>query len=485
MSYQLVSICSTETPGNASAKVLAQSPDIPEQLLSCLQAVRYTSLKPGRHYHYHIISLQGGHNYHVLTTLSHIAEQQYIIHRMVLTAEEVSTMQKNASRPTPAGLFVALSNIDFWCKEALSGPHPQYIEGAPKLTASSIPDASMQDTWKRITGHKSNVKSLVSAGYASKCILKTPRDTTNEDALLLLHESMWLTNYRGWGKSFSTITNTTADIIAVSSEQQLEEAQTNNSAVAVLTISADMVYAEYEQVESEVCSPGACPAPSPSLQCEQTQSELHTEPYKYVEAPDYETFDIDSPEHRSIRSSKYIAALFALSLLVYISVSNFVDFASDDVPESVADSEITDYSYRRFAEIIENKSTNDDDFRKLEALLKRHHTPEHELILECIQRLDKAETMTTGHAEELQLLLRHTDALGVSVNSLSSYYMKRVLHEYPQDEWININTEQHNLQTWAKLFKSYPQLPGIFLQESSISKHMQPIIKAVKSHHLH
>lgn len=486
MSYQLVSLCSVESESNTSYKVLAQSADIPEPLLHKLRGGACSMPHPAPNYHYHIVQLQGGANYHILTALSPLNEQQCLEHSLVLTAEEVSAMQKNASRPTPAGLCLALNNIDFWYRKPIAAPYPQYIEGTPKLTASSIPDASTQDTWKRMTGHKSNVKSLVSASYAAKCALKMPRESSAQDALLLLHESMWLTNYRGWGKSFSTTAYTAADIVVVYTEQELETAQAIDASSTVLKISSDMEYTEYEQAESEVCAPGICPPPGTSTPpFSATQSEPYAEPYKYVEAPDYETFDIDSPEHPNIRSSKYIVALFILSLLVYVSVSNFVDFASDDVPESVPDSEITSYSYGRFAEIIANGTTSDDDFHKLEALLKRHESPEHELLIECIHRLDKADTMTSGHAEELQLLLRQSDSLGVSDNMLSTYYMKRVLQEYPLDEWVLNNTGHHALQTWSKLFKAYPQLPGVFMQEPAIRAHMQPIIKAVKQQHRH
>ena len=486
MSYQLVSLCSIESEGNTSYKVLAQSADIPEPLLHKLRGGPGSMPHAAPNYHYHIVQLQGGANYHILTALSPLNEQQCLEHFLVLTAEEVSAMQKNASRPTPAGLCLALNNIDFWYRKPIAAPYPQYIEGTPKLTASSIPDASTQDTWKRMTGHKSNVKSLISASYAAKCALKMPRESSAQDALLLMHESMWLTNYRGWGKSFSTTPGTAADIVVVYTETELEAAQTSDTSCTILKISSDMEYAEFEQAESEVCEPGVYPhVSSATPHFTATQSETYAEPYKYVEAPDYETFDIDSPEHPNIRSSKYIAALFVLLLLVYISVSSFVDFASDDVPESVADTEITSYSYQRFAEIIKNKTAGDDDFHKLEALLKRHQNTEHELLIECIHRLDKADSMTSGHAEELQLLLRHSDSLGVSDAMLSTYYMKRVLQEYPLDEWIHTNSTQHALQTWSKLFKAYPQLPGVFMKEPAISAHMQPIIKAVKLQHRH
>ena len=148
----------------------------------------------------------GGTQFHVISFLQQSQEGSsttYTAHHLALTHDEVQSLRRNASRPTPAGIALALSNIGLWCTTNASQRF-HYIDDEPRLTAAALPDATLQPTWKRLTGHKNNARAFFTAPYDRGCVITISEQTPANDILHLLHECDWLSATRGWGKSFAT-----------------------------------------------------------------------------------------------------------------------------------------------------------------------------------------------------------------------------------------------------------------------------------------
>ena len=220
MSYQLIY---TSAPhliesGRTGYGTVARSKIIPIRLaqkLCQLSIYKENTGIEGPQYSYRIVDCAGA-TYHVLTCV-HEAGADYtgrdchIAHHLALTHEEMLAMRCSHSRPTPAGVMLALEGSDFWYRRWEGAP--LLLESEPRLTASMMPDASRQATWKTLTSHKSNARAFFTAPYEHDCLVMLPEGMPTHDVLLLLHESDWLAPHSGWGQTFTT-NGTTKDTVA-------------------------------------------------------------------------------------------------------------------------------------------------------------------------------------------------------------------------------------------------------------------------------
>ncbi len=460
-----------------SAAASAEIPKTLEQRLKALGTAVYGSMQSSDelHFCYHIVD-----KWHVLSAVKQDSEAVCRMHHMALTEEEVSALQKNNSRPTPAGVMLALHAFRFWqVTDSLpTGPLTE-----PRMTASHLPDASTQDHWKRFTGHKSNAMVLLTPPYLGKVLISLHPHITNETLLHLLHESMWLSASRGWGKSFRTffsgkITDFDyADIAATPAHSaQDNEFRLSQHHVPILTLTSEMRQKETESDTRSSLILTSPPNPAPPV-IPQKSPEFTPEPYRYVEAQDYETFDIKPPVSSQIRGLKYIVGLLALTTIVYVIVSNYVDFASAPLSSEELTTQEEQHAVRMFADAIRQGHPSEEQLQRIKATLQTDIHPRHAILAECIGLLTQGAQRADGHADNLLYLLTHASVLELPPADLWNCYLRAATRAYPATEWIALNTTPADIQGWQTIFKKYPQLKQTAQQDKLLRHYMMPIIQ--------
>ncbi len=324
MSYQLVYTSAAQllTPGHSGFGVVARSMGMPRALVEQL-----TDVCQGHEdepedlvaplYTYRVMPCRGV-EYHILSCIQNAGADYsgrrcHIAHNLILTEEEVLAMRRNASRPTPAGLTLALLRGNFWLNRWVG--EPCLIETEPKLTAAALPDASMQQAWKDLTGHKGNARSFYTPPFDQDCLVILPRNSTTVQCLQLLHESDWLAAGRGWGSTFCTSGCTDARGIQRVCTHPGAPAESYSLKLRrpVLTISPEL---------SLPPLPEPAPAAPPTAVTETPSLAL---PYHYVESADEDCY-LTSAKHRPIkRNIICLSALFLLATGMYLGASNQAD----------------------------------------------------------------------------------------------------------------------------------------------------------------
>ncbi|MBQ4593352.1 MAG: hypothetical protein IJA81_01830 [Akkermansia sp.] len=467
MSYQFISECGE----NGQAKTLAVSPGVEPEILSAVTSLSnklcgLTNGSAAVHFCYHIVGC-----YHVLTALS------IKIHHLILTPEEVEALQKNSTRPTPAGIIVALNNIRFWQHSAESSN--DIVPGEPRMTASQLPDATTQQAWKELTGHKSNATLLLTPPYNSACIIALPQHISVDRFLLLLNESTWLSASRGWGRTFRTFSATKNEPEAADITVAPIGSTESDTLLPVLTIKSDMrAPAVPASPQSSIVSPGSVtPQPEPESSPSVQAPPFSAEPYKYTEAPDYETFDIRPPLSRRIRSLRYIAGLLLLTFVVYGFVSNFVDIAADPVNDEEVMNTKSHLQIQEFAAIVHKGKPADEQLCRLQKMINPDESEAHKILFESIGVLTGDINEAEGHADNLLYLLTHAQELTLSETELCKYYLMLATQSYPHDEWVAHNTTAAALRRWQVLFRKFPELKAELKKDAELQQHLTPIIQ--------
>lgn len=244
-----------------------------------------------------------GTGYHVLTVAQSAGADYsgrpcYIAHHLVLSPDEVSVMRHNSKRPTPAGLIVALEKSGFWFKRWEG--EPRELSGEPRLSASLLPDASMQVTWKALSGHKGNARAFFTPPYEGECLCLVPEGISSEQVLLLINESDWLSSTRGWGRTFTTHGNevdsfmVTQRIFATEGTSLQERAY--RSQRPILRIFPDLILPAPDPEDDT-----RYPQQDSSKEVEEPPSRVNIPagganlagwPYRYCESDDSETYDL-------------------------------------------------------------------------------------------------------------------------------------------------------------------------------------------------
>lgn len=470
--------CSTTTPASLK-EALAQ--------LSHKLYCNYTHTQ-GCIYSYRILTCDAT-PYHILTAATrqpaHSA-YNYICHHTVLTEDEVVTLRRNSARPTPAGIICALQSSGHWYTQQTALP-PQ-ADKEPMLSASQLPDARTQPTWKELTGHKRNAAVLLTPPYTSATLVCCPPRITEQERLLLLHEATWLMPTRGWGKTFCTeCTDKTADfhvteimLTTTRSEQAAAIAHTQRIPMLQLYHGLNLHLQDDANGLSTVAHPlAANPQPQVTPQAYPT-AEHGTNIYKYTEAPDHECFFIPPPKHKKWRSFKYIGILFGVTTAVYIVVCHYADFFSPqpEAPQAPAVTATANQAIQQFRDILRRQDSTDDALNKLHARLRdADAAPYARNLADCIRILTTDINKTHGHPENLLFLAEQAKAMHIPVADITNYYLLRVIKDYPVEEWVAHNTTAPANAAWARFFNTYPNMVQEWQAHADYHAHIEPLIR--------
>lgn len=412
------------------------------------------------------------HSYRLLTcgnTIFHVLscritdETGYRVHHLVLSQDEMLALRRNASRPTPAGVILALYSINFWAPDISSAQDAVNTE--PRLTAAALPDASEQPTWQQLTGHKNNAKVLLSPPYDNNCVLCPPTDISQRDILKLLHESDWISTSRGWGRSFTTEGN------AESQHSEFLRIVIPGAKRADLRFPAILELTEQELAADEELHPEPIQhtPKQPEQPFYQQEPQIPRYPYRYTETVDEDVFNILPRPHKWVR---WICVLGGVWVL-WSGVSLFSGLFMDDAGE-VTGTIITTMNASEHVLLLEeltnapySPETTERKLDKLEAHLSTQPTsaanPRQLLLRECLDLLRSASADAHGHPANLEALISKAEQLGLDPNALCRLYMHEATHDRPIEEWQNTMPGQEFL-AWQQLLQMQPSLAEWLLQ---------------------
>jgi len=486
--------------------IVARSPSLPRNLLNKL--IELSEYKEpadagivGPQYSYRALDCSGT-LFHVLSCVQdagadYTRRRCHIAHHLALTYDEVQALRRNVSRPTPAGVALALKRAAFWlpCWEG----EPRYIESEPRLTAASLPDAATQATWKAMTGHKSNARAFFTPPYDRACLIVAPRNTRSEDLLLLINESDWLSAARGWGRTFTTygvqgdsFSETQRICVAVGSDLEQRTAFKNKPILRIGPALALPDSREDSDPESSPLGSGISkavrasdpsslpPAPTPSGHL----------PYKYVESPDEETFDAPPPRNQLLKASCYLAGLLALAGGLYALISAKVDdvgVAAGKIIVSNLHTEKTpavESSLSLLQDLAAAPYSAEKTLRVLDKLEAKQEAAaaatepdaQAQLLADCTSILRHASIDSQGHAANLHRLGECAVQLGMDANALCRLYMHEATHDRPLEDWAHAITPEE-AEGWNKLLQESPEMAAWLLQSPFL-----PFIQAALEH---
>ena len=456
MSYQLIYRGKLlPTSENAGGQVVAVSSGTPKALKQELLSIsRYRRpdeerrLSGNQHSYRMLICAET--TFHVLSGLRMGSNGEYCIHHLALTQDEVQTLRRNASRPTPAGVTLALYKIGFW-----HNPE-EAVNEEPRLTAAALPDASVQPTWKRLTGHKSNARALLNTRCERECIMSLPETCSSEDVLGLLHESEWLAAGRGWGKTFTTHGSTQdsttefARIATHSGSQVALQAAEND--IAVLEISPELSIAE-EQTQLQPREQETPP--------QQGHAIIH---YKYEETPDEAVFNLPPKPRKWVRLVCIIGGVWVLWSSVSLVSGLWMDDAGELTGNIITriNTEEDMLLLSELATAPYSAETTARKLDKLEAHLSSRPTSgednsRHLLLQECVRLLRCASTDERGHAANMNRLAECAPALRLDSTALCCLYMNELIHDRQTEEWLSGFTPEET-QEWHNMLAAHPDI---------------------------
>lgn len=455
MSYQLIySGKCVPTGDSANGHTVAASSSTPRALKQELLSIsRYRTpdanscLHGDRHSYRMLICADT--TFHVLSCMRTDTTGGYCVHHLALTQDEVQSLRRNASRPTPAGVTMALSKIGFW-----HSPNTE-TENEPRLTAAALPEAAAQPSWLRLTGHKNNARALLSNRCERECILSMPKEATTEDVLHLLHESDWLASHRGWGKTFTTHGSTRdsttefARIATISGSSVAEQARAGG--IAVLEINHELnIYEESDSPRAE------------ERENEQTPNiGLH---YKYDETPDEAVFNLPPKPGKWLRWVCILGGVWVLWSSVSLVSGLWIEDAGE-LTGNIITRINTEEDLQLLSELAAAPYTAETTARKLdriEAHLNSHpptaeDNNKHRLLRECVKLLRCAATDALGHGGNMSRLAESAPSLRINAASLCALYMNELIHDRQAEEWHSSLTPDE-IQDWQNLLEAHPNI---------------------------
>lgn len=492
MSYQLIYTSAEELldPGLTGYGVVARSVGMPPLLRGKLISLSDVSeaeetAEIDAWFTYRICTC-GEDAFHVLSRYcwagaDYSGRKRSLAHHLALTADEVAALKRNAARPTPAGIMLALRKNHFWVEE-WAGP-PRELEGEPRLSASSLPDATGQVTWKAYTGHKNNARAFFTPPYDGICLVEAPPDASLSDVLLLLNESDWLSTSRGWGKTFSTHADRGSDPreterLIFPAHSAPERQKGRFAGLPLLIIDSQMNLPRPPDAASESSSfqrkqenaPLSAP-PLPLVSLPASSSHL---PYKYCERPDEETYQLP-PRRRPFYF--FLSALTGILLLAGGGLFLFPSLkGSDDASHasSVSVTQAEDEAWELLQGLLHapySAAGTTRQLDKIQAKLKdRPRLPgkkglRQDELRECVSILQHASAEDSGHAGNLFHLRECAGTLSLDARALCELYMREVLHDRSLEEWQSSLSEEE-YQGWASLLEQVPDMEKWLLQES-------------------
>ena len=527
MSYQLVFTSAarlldvTAAPGyGVVARTAGMSKALSDKLITISGfKERGVSGIVGPQYSYRRIEHRGN-ACHVLTVAQSAGSDYsgrscYIAHHLVLTADEVAAMRHNSKRPTPAGIIHALEQSGFWMK-TWEG-EPRELSGDPKLSAALLPDATVQATWKALTGHKSNARAFFTPPYEGECLCLVPEGILSEQLLLLINESDWLSSSRGWGRTFTTHGNetdsfsTTQRIFANEGSSLQERAY--RSQRPILRILPDLILPVPDPTAE---GPGRRPAqdsdsPLSSINVPPSTTSMAGWPYRYCESDDSETYDFPPKRLNWLRLCGLLLGIAVLASGLSILVEHhYARTAAAAASASASPSQRGNgsrSSHRRpksslpenaldSGTVVGAKLTQQDIVARLRDLSREPYShnntqlvldklekgaleleatdnAELQQLINCLRALNRASAITTGFADDLSIMMdfiesynrQAEEAERLDAQSLCSLYMNEATYgRIPDHRWHRALLD--DLRSWRALLDKYPLL-RIWLRSNS------------------
>ncbi len=427
----------------------------------------------------------GGTQFHVISFLQQSQEGSsttYTAHHLALTHDEVQSLRRNASRPTPAGIALALSNIGLWCTTN-AGQRFHYIDDEPRLTAAALPDAALQPTWKRLTGHKNNARAFFTAPYDRGCVITISEQTPANDILHLLHECDWLSATRGWGKSFATYAGPACPAAEYNrlftTEGSEHAARAAKTAVPILPVTPELEIAIPQNAPISaplgtlpplrVTPQQAPPSPAP-------QGYL---PYKYTETPDEAVFNILPRPNKWIRWSCYLSGVLVLWSAVTLISGLMMDDAVE-LRDSIVEHVNTEEDLLFLSRLAASEYSPDSTKRQLdriEARLRNYPGKEHshrDTLLECLTLLRSASEDTRGHATNLRRLRECSSSLKLDEENMCRLYMHESIHACTPRDWADSCNDEPERTEWRQLLADAPSMAK-WLSEPPFFSYMEPL----------
>lgn len=482
MAYQLIytSALHLLDSNTAGYGVVARSENLSKSLcirlcaLSVFREPRGGSNSTGPQFSYHILD-HAGTSWHVLTCVQQAGADYsgrncFTAHHMLLTPEEVQQLLQHKLRPTPAGLTLALHKSGFWVRKWQGSP--RFITQEPSPAPDSLPDASMQPTWKRLTGHKSNARAFFTSPFDRDCLITIAPGTASTEILQLFHESDWLTHSRGWGATYTTETDeadsfaeTLRMVTAPTSPLVQRALRTSHP---VLEIARDM---EIPQPEPLRPQPGSMPEqPYPEHSEKSTimrtlaRSVSH---YHYTEEPDWLLYDVRPARPRLIPGAAAILGTVAcLSVAGWYYLNNACDTRKPEFDTHPNSSELASADHvQMLAALLREEydhSATEECLKPLAAL--PGNTPDDALVLESASLILKARNNGAQHASVLRRLCECARLLGLKDVDLVRLYLNEATSDKTPEDWQK-QFDGSQVSDWINLKLKEPQIIALLESE--------------------
>ncbi len=458
---------------------VARSENMPRALITKLSALSIMRepkggcCTRGPQFSYRIIDM-GGAVWHVLSCIQtagadYSGRACHTAHHLVLSQQEVAGLLKSSLRPTPAGITLALQRSGFWVQKWQG--EPRYIEGEPPVQHDSLPDASMQPTWKHLTGHKSNARAFYTPPYNRECLITLPADTLSSEVLGLFHESDWLTHSLGWGVTYTTEADD-ADSFAdtlrmVTAEHSPLVQRAVRTGHPVLHITRDMelpMEPAAKPVDEEETS-SAESASSAARKGEFRVLSRTVSHYHYTEEPDWMQYDVPMPG-----SNPYVfplATVGSFLLLTGITVGIWLKITRP--------TELLDWIAAPGTYIEEPVEVQMTGVQKLENLIRapynhekvvktlselgsmQESAPEDALLIECATLISQSAQEGMEHPAALRRIAECARLLGLKEEALATLYLREATREQELEIWHQQET-LHNMEDWVALRQDAPLL---------------------------
>ncbi len=461
MSCQLIytSAARLLTPSLSGYDVVARSAGIPRQLADKLCALSKAPENDGPNspaslFSYRIVECASG-TWHVLSSIcndvtDYSGRRCHLAHHLALTGDEMAALRRNSARPTPAGIILALMKESFWCTRWEG--EPRLLDAEPRLTAASLPNASQQDVWKALTGHKSNAKCFFTPPYEQSCLVIVPEGIRAQQCLMLLHESDWLAPRRGWSNSFCTPgfpEETTAGIRRVCLRPGTpQEARARSTGLPCLTINDSL----------------SLPPPPPPAAADKSERAAHPLGYSYAESADAVIYTTP-PGHRHHR--RYLlctSILFALGVGMYLGASDQADEIGGATRAAIRYFS-TGENLAELRNLLDAPYAAETSRQRLESLRARIDSAQAESataaeLKSCVDTLCLAGSSPHRLAAAPQQLMLHARQLKLPEESLLSLALclatqgqdvegwRRMLSPEARQAWAELLTREHLVSKW-------------------------------------
>lgn len=432
----------------------------------------------GAQFSYRIVE-HAGEVWHVLTCVQDAGADYtgrgcFTAHHLIFTQQEVEQLLADEHRPTPSGVMLALYNSGFWIRKWQG--EPRYLINAPHMMLERMPDASVQPTWKQLTGHKSNARAFYTHPYDRECLVTLPCETPVQSILGLFHESDWLTHSRGWGITFTTEADDsdsfaeTLRMITLESSPLVQRAMRTGH--PVLKISADM------ELPVEPVSPSGTDGQPTAAGNNNTDEQPNkgvtrvlsrtVSHYHYTEEPDWMLYDVPIP-----RSMPYLLPMAACGVTILLSgiafgiwlglsdsvreIEDFISQSTEAQPEEVQATGI-----QKLLDYLSGPHQAEESRYLLQELtLLDESIPEDALLKDCAKLILNSTAAIVDHTSALKRLCENSRLLGLNEADMGRLYIQQATYGLTPEEWH----ARHGLDTqdaWELLTLQEPGLAAIF-----------------------